>query len=90
MGGIPSVEIPAILPNTVVKIIVVKIGCMKNQRGPNIVCLYIEIKSLFTNKNNKSLNFQISLMLTSKRFFLGLISEIWFILFTFNSCKTKV
>jgi hypothetical protein len=36
---------PAILPKTTVKTIVVRIGWMKNHRGPRRVCLYTETSS---------------------------------------------
>ena len=46
------------LPNTIVNVMVVSIGWIKNQVGPKIVCLYTATKSLRTKSINKSLNFQ--------------------------------
>ena len=40
MFGIPSVEMPAIVPKNKVKTSVVKIGGITIHKGPKIVCLY--------------------------------------------------
>ncbi len=52
MGGMPSVGKLAIPPKTRVKTIVVKIGLMKNHKGPKTVCLKDDIKiSFYKHKN---------------------------------------
>jgi hypothetical protein len=48
---------------------------MNIQSGPKIVCLYIETKSLLTNKAIKSLYFQISYKRTSRIPFFGEITS---------------
>ena len=64
MGGMPSVGSLAILPNTSVKTMVVKMGLIKNQRGPKMVCLNEDTKSLFTNMKTKSRYRQTSFKLS--------------------------
>lgn len=67
----PSVGIPAILPNTSVNMIVVNMGWIKCQTGPRMVCLYAATKSLLTKSTSRSRYFQTSLSLRSKREVLG-------------------
>ena len=72
--GMIPVLIDAILLNTKVKITEVNKGCIKNHKGPNMVCLYTVTISRFTKSHSKSLYLQISLKLRSISFPLGEIS----------------
>jgi hypothetical protein len=54
---------------------VVNKGCIKCHNGPKIVCLYCAVKSRFTNIHMRSLYFQTSLRLMSRRWDWGLISR---------------
>ena len=58
--------------------IVVKIGWIKNHKGPRIVCLYVAVKSLFTKDVIKSRYCQSSFKLSRKKLFFGVIIVVQF------------
>jgi len=65
------VGILAIPANTRVYIMVLMRGFKINQKGPRMVCLYLDTKSRLTNKAIRSLYRQISFRFISKRWRFG-------------------
>ena len=72
----PSVGSPAILPNTTVKITVVRSGCSRIHIGPRIVWRYMIVKFRFTISHTRSRYCQMLLKSIANQLRLGRITVV--------------